>query len=361
MSIDREQWRGRSVLLTGHTGFKGGWLALWLADLGANVHGYALDQCGKSNLFEAANVKSSLASDTRADVCDLTRLRAALVDLEPEVVFHLAAQSLVRESYRDPLRTVATNVLGTANILEAVRATDSVRAVVVVTTDKVYENRDWPHPYRESDPLGGRDPYSASKAAAELIAASYRSSFFAGGEAHAAHIATARAGNVIGGGDWAVDRLVPDCIRAFADNTPVSLRYPDAVRPWQHVLEPLSGYLMLAERLFQATDEQFSCAWNFGPDVGSEASVLAVAQAVAGLWGDRAAVRHLDGRTHPHEAALLGLDNSRARTALGWRPKWSLAQALHFTVEWYRQWAGGADLRDVTLRQIQVYGEAGAV
>jgi len=346
-------------LLTGHTGFKGGWLALWLADLGANVHGYALDPCADPNLFDAAKVESSLASDTRADICDFARLRAALVDCRPEVVFHLAAQSLVRESYRDPLRTVATNVLGTANLLEAVRATNGVRAVVVVTTDKVYENRDWPHPYRESDPLGGRDPYSASKAAAELIAASYRSSFFAGSEAHPAHIATARAGNVIGGGDWAVDRLVPDCIRAFADNTPASLRYPDAVRPWQHVLEPLSGYLILAERLYRAANEQFSCAWNFGPDVSSEASALMVAQAVAGLWGDGAAVSKQEGRIHPHEAALLGLDSSHARAALGWRPHWSLPQALQYTVEWYRQWIEGGDLRDVTLRQIRSYSETG--
>jgi CDP-glucose 4,6-dehydratase len=358
--IDRDRWRGRSVLVTGHTGFKGGWLVTWLADLEANVHGYALDPYGSPNFFHAARVQSGLATDTRADICDFARLRTVLVDHQPEVVFHLAAQSLVRESYREPLRTVATNVLGTANILEAVRAAHSVRAVVVVTTDKVYENREWPHPYRESDRLGGRDPYSASKAAAELIAASYRSSFFGGPDTHPAHIATARAGNVIGGGDWAVDRLVPDCIRAFTARQPVALRYPQAIRPWQHVLEPLSGYLMLAERLAWATDERFSHAWNFGPDADCDASALTVAQTVANLWGDRAAVVDQDSQTHPHEAGILGLDNSRARTTLGWRPRWDLPQALQYTVEWYQHWSKGADLRDVTLRQIRSYCETGA-
>jgi CDP-glucose 4,6-dehydratase len=359
--IDQDKLRGRSVFLTGHTGFKGGWLALWLAQLGAKVHGYALDPYGEPNLFELAKIRSGLESDTRGDICDFESLRAALTKSEAEVVFHLAAQSLVRESYRAPLRTVATNVLGTANVLEAARVTNSVRAVVVVTTDKVYENREWPHPYRESDRLGGRDLYSASKAAAELITASYRASFFGVSEPHPCRIATARAGNVIGGGDWATDRLLPDCIRAFVDHKPVWLRYPQAVRPWQHVLEPISGYLMLADRLFRAPDETFSSAWNFGPDVSGEASTLTVATAVATLWGDGATVRIQDDRIHPHETAFLGLDNSRARATLGWHPRWGLPQTLQHTVDWYRQWVDGKDLQNMMLRQIHAYSETGVM
>lgn len=236
-----EFWRGRSVLVTGHTGFKGGWLTLWLHGLGARVHGYALDPPTEPSLFETAYIRKLLASDTRADLANLTTLKSTFDEAQPEAIFHLAAQSLVREGYRDPLATLASNVMGTAQVLEAARASDTVRAIVLITTDKVYENREWAYPYREIDPLGGHDPYSASKAAAEIIAASYRASFFNGEHGHPAHVATARAGNVIGGGDWARDRLVPDCLRAFGEGKPVRLRFPNAVRPWQHVLEPLAG------------------------------------------------------------------------------------------------------------------------
>ncbi len=238
-------YAGKSVLVTGHTGFKGGWLALWLSRLGARVHGYALDPPTRPGFFEVANIGSLLASDTRADITDAGAFKAALSKAQPEVIFHLAAQPLVRFSYCNPLQTMATNVMGTVNVLDAVRTSDSVKALVLVTSDKVYENREWPFPYREADPLGGHDPYSASKAAAEMVATSYRASFFSGPTGHPAKVATARAGNVIGGGDWAADRLVPDCIRAFIDHQPVHLRFPRATRPWQHVLEPLSGYLQL--------------------------------------------------------------------------------------------------------------------
>ena len=258
-------YAGKRVFVTGHTGFKGGWLALWLNRLGAIVHGYALDPPTEPNLFESAGVSAALATDARGDLADLTRLKVALGDAEPEIIFHLAAQPLVRASYRDPLGTLATNVMGTAHLLEAVRDLNSVRAVVLITTDKVYENSEWPYPYREIDRLGGHDPYSASKAGAEIVAASYRASFFSGEAGHVACVATARAGNVIGGGDWGAERLIPDCVSAFLKNEPVRLRFPRAVRPWQHVLEPLAGYLQLARRLFGFDGRTFARAWNFGP------------------------------------------------------------------------------------------------
>lgn len=358
MSAETETFRGRSVLLTGHTGFKGGWLATWLHELGARVHGYALDPLPEPSLFTVARVGDALASDTRADLADLPRLRAAFEAAQPEVVFHLAAQPLVRESYTDPLGTFATNVIGTANVLEAVRRTASVRAVVVVTTDKVYENREWEYPYREVDPLGGRDPYSASKAAAEIVVASYRASYFDGSAAHPARIATARAGNVVGGGDWAADRLVPDCLRAFADRRPVTLRYPHAVRPWQHVLEPLAGYLALAARLLEPGGSAFARGWNFGPDAHGEATVGEVADLAADMWGDGARVEFdRDGR-HPHEAGQLRLDSSRARRELGWEPRLPLRSALENTVAWHKAWLAKRDMAEVVRAQIAAYSAA---
>lgn len=357
---DPAAWHERPVFLTGHTGFKGSWLALWLAGLGARVHGYALDPLPGPNLFEAAGVARQLARDTRADLADLAALREALQAARPQVVFHLAAQALVRPGYADPLGTLGTNVMGTAHVLEAVRGVDSVRAVVVVTTDKVYANREWVHPYREGDALGGHDPYSASKAAAEIVAASYCASFFGPG-GHAAQVVTARAGNVIGGGDWAADRLVPDCLQAFAAGRPVALRYPGGVRPWQHVLEPLSGYLMLAERLLQADAGALPTAWNFGPEAGGDATVLHVAQALARLWGDGASVQVAGAAGQPHEAGLLRLDVTQARALLGWRPRWPLARALAATVDWQRAWARGEDMGRVCAAQIAHYrDEAGA-
>lgn len=361
MRVSSGGWKGRCVLLTGHTGFKGGWLALWLHELGAIVHGYALDPPTNPSLFEVARVASRMASDTRADLADLARLTAVFARTQPNVVFHLAAQPLVRESYRDPLGTLTSNIMGTAHVLEAARNTASVQAVVLVTTDKVYENREWEHPYREIDSLGGRDPYSASKAAAEIVAASYRASFFTGEGGSSACVATARAGNVIGGADWAADRLVPDCLRAFARNEPVSLRNPSAVRPWQHVLEPLSGYLRLAELLLGHTGARFATAWNFGPDVGGDASVGAVAAAAARLWGTGATIVEASSSENPHEAGLLRLDCTKSRVQLGWRPRWSLDEALARTVAWHHAWTQGADMTAFTLEQIRAYCSAGAL
>jgi CDP-glucose 4,6-dehydratase len=345
-------WQSRSVLVTGHTGFKGGWLTLWLHQLNADVHGYALNPSTDPSLFEVARVKSVLSSDTRADLADLAQLRSAFKTAQPEVVFHLAAQPLVRESYRDPLGTLMSNIMGTAHVLEAVRATGSVQAVVLITTDKVYENHERADPYREDDPLGGHDPYSASKASAEIVAASYRGSFFSCESGHHARVATARAGNVIGGGDWATDRLVPDCMRAFANHEAVHLRYPKAVRPWQHVLEPLSGYLQLAEHLFASDGEKFARAWNFGPDASGDVTVGEVAKTVAQLWGNGAQVMHATSGQNLCEAGSLRLDSTRARTELGWKPRRSLQQALQLTVGWYRDWLAGSDMQSRTLAQI---------
>lgn len=349
---------GKRVLVTGHTGFKGGWLALWLHRLGATVQGYALDPPTEPSLFETAGIAGILASDTRADLADLARLKSALNEGQPEIVFHLAAQPLVRASYRDPLGTLASNVMGTAHVLEAARTTGSVSALVLITTDKVYENREWTYPYREVDPLGGHDPYSASKAAAEIVVASYRASFFTGGTGHPARLATARAGNVIGGGDWAPDRLAPDCLAAFAKNESVRLRFPQAVRPWQHVLEPLTGYLQLAVQLYGPNGDKFAKAWNFGPDASGYASVGEVAQTTAQLWGEGAHVERAPSSTHPHEAGLLRLDSTLARTELSWKPRWTLEQALTQTVAWHRAWTKGADMAAISFDQICDYEAA---
>ena len=349
-----QTWRNRSVFLTGHTGFKGSWLGLWLHRLGAQVHGFALDPCPPC-LFDVARVAPLLASDRRADLADLDTLQKALQQASPSVVFHLAAQPLVRESYLDPLGTLRTNVLGTAHLLQAARTVESIRAIVVITTDKVYENHGERRAYSESDPLGGYDPYSASKAAAEIVTASFRSSFFADS---AARIATARAGNVIGGGDWAPDRLVPDCLRAFAAGQPVDLRYPHAVRPWQHVLEPLAGYLLLAERLLAPQGGEFARAWNFGPRSQDNADVRSVAESLARLWGEGATVTSGATANQPHEAALLTLDSALAEARLGWRPRWSLQQALEMTVSWQRSWRDGADMQACSLAQIENYASA---
>jgi CDP-glucose 4,6-dehydratase len=352
-------YSGKRILVTGHTGFKGGWLSLWLHRLGAAVHGYALDPPTEPNLFAAACVGKVLASDTRADLADLERLKSVLNASQPDIVFHLAAQPIVRESYRDPLGTLAANVMGTAHVLEAARAVGSIRALVVITTDKVYENREWVYPYREVDPLGGYDPYSASKAAAEIVTASYRASFFTGNTGHPARVATVRAGNVIGGGDWAADRLVPDCLRAFANHEPVHLRFPHAVRPWQHVLEPLGGYLQLAARLCAPEGAGFAKGWNFGPDTSGDATVGEIALTLARLWGEDAQVELAPSAKNPHEAGLLTLDSTLARTQLDWKPRWSLEQALDRTTAWHRAWISGADMAAVSLGQIGDWEAAG--
>lgn len=344
-------WRGRKVFVTGHTGFKGSWLALWLARLGAKQSGLALDPPTEPNLYGLLGLADAFELDVRADLRDASAVADAFRVASPEIVFHLAAQPLVRRSYADPTETYATNVMGTVNVLEAVRRTPSVRAVVVITTDKCYENREWVYPYREDDALGGHDPYSASKACAEIVTASYRSSFFSGDGA--ARIASARAGNVIGGGDWAADRLIPDCVRSFSSGEPVRLRYPEAVRPWQHVLEPLSGYLLLAERLLAEGGERFAGAWNFGPDHQGDATVLKVTERVAAALDGRVEVAA--SSDNPHEAQTLRLDSSRARSLLQWAPRWSLDRALAETSDWYREWRRGDSVRAFSEAQITAY------
>ncbi|WP_409488676.1 CDP-glucose 4,6-dehydratase [Pseudomonas promysalinigenes] len=349
LAVSRSFWAGRKVFLTGHSGFKGSWLALWLTDLGAEVYGYSLAPCTSPALYDNLGLAQRMAAEF-ADIRDAERLAQSLLAFGPDTVLHLAAQPLVRESYRAPAQTYATNVTGTLNILEAVRQCETVRAVVVVTSDKCYENREWSWPYREQDALGGHDPYSSSKACVELLCASWRESFL---RERGVVLATARAGNVIGGGDWSVDRLVPDILRAWGTGESVTLRYPEAVRPWQHVLDPLKGYLLLAQALHQQGQEMAQ-AWNFGPDSEGTASVAEVVQAMARLWpGDaRWAIGHA---AQPHEAGLLTLDSSRARGQLGWRPQWDLQQALQQTLEWHRAWRDGQDMQQFSRAQIAAH------
>jgi len=349
---DAAFWRGRRVLLTGHTGFKGAWLAIWLHELGAEVHGFALDPPTAPNLFDDAAVARGLASDERADLRDPAGIAASTSRVRPEIVLHLAAQSLVRLSHREPLATFATNVMGTAHVLDAARRSPDVRAIVVVTSDKCYENRERLEPYHEEDALGGRDPYSASKACAEIVTGSWRASFAR--EADAPRIASARAGNVIGAGDMALDRLVPDCVRAFRAGKPVRLRHPGSVRPWQHVLEPLAGYLVLAETLRDASGAEAARAWNFGPDAADDATVGDVAHEAARLWGDDARIEIEEGASGPPEASILRLDSTAARASLGWAPRWPLARALEATIAGYRS-AADVPLGDVLRAQIADY------
>jgi len=351
-------WKSRKVFLTGHTGFKGSWLSLWLLSMGAEVCGYALEPSTTPNLYNALGLDAHLQS-VIADVRNLDALESAMRAFQPEVVIHMAAQPLVRYSYENPVETYEVNVLGTVHLLEAVRRTPSVRAVVCVTSDKCYENREWPWPYREDEAMGGHDPYSSSKGCAELVTAAYRRSFFHA-DSSAAHtaIASARAGNVIGGGDWASDRLVPDIIRAFTASEPVIVRNPDAVRPWQHVLEPLAGYLTLAEHLFRE-GAKFEGGWNFGPSDDDAQPVCHLVSEMSRLWGSGASWQ-IVSQENVHEAHLLRLDSSKARAALHWRPRWTLDQALANTVNWYREFyqnprPAAAATREFTLRQIEAY------
>jgi CDP-glucose 4,6-dehydratase len=344
-------WSGRRVLLTGHTGFKGSWLSLWLQSMGAHVSGLALAPPTAPSLFEAARVADGMES-TIGDIRDFHTVASCIARCEPEVVIHMAAQPLVRLSYREPLETYSTNVMGTVHVLEAARKTASVRAILNVTTDKCYENREWIWGYRENEALGGRDPYSNSKACSELVTGAYRDSFFTSG--HVA-VATARAGNVIGGGDWAQDRLVPDILRAFERNEPVVIRNPQSIRPWQHVLEPLSGYLALAERLL-LEGAPWAESWNFGPEHADARPVQWIVEEMVRAWGGTASWR-LDIEQHPHEATYLKLDTSKAVSRLGWRPRWRLPVALACIVDWHRAWRAGADARSLCLEQIRQYEE----
>ena len=348
MALDRAFWSGRRVFVTGHTGFKGSWLCLWLATAGAELVGYSDGIPTRPSLYEAASVEDVLAS-TIADVRDRDRLEESLRASRAEIVFHLAAQPLVRRSFAEPVLTYETNALGTLNLLEAVRTTDNVRAVVVVTTDKVYAETP-SRRHDEDDPLGGSDPYSSSKACAELVVAAYRKSYFSGEGAPA--IATVRAGNVIGGGDWAANRLVPDVVTALAAGRRVEIRYPSAVRPWQHVLNPLEGYLALAERL--CSDRTHARAWNFGPDEPDSRSVGWIVDRIASLWGAELDARAAEA-AQPPEAHSLELDSARAREELGWRPRWELEEGLRATVDWYRRHLAGEDARLLTLAQIEAF------
>ncbi len=342
-------WAGRRVFITGHTGFKGGWLALWLTELGATVSGYALQPPTDPNLFTLTRLDQRLADHRLQDVRDADALACALAANAPEVVFHLAAQPLVRDSYRSPVETYAINVMGTVNLLEAVRHCASVRSVVVVTSDKCYGNQEWVWPYRETDALGGHDPYASSKGCAELVTATYRHSFLA---AAGIQVASARAGNVIGGGDWGTDRLIPDFFRALVAGQAVSIRSPQAIRPWQHVLEPLSGYLLLAEHLHRQCD---ACAeaWNFGP---AETDARAVSWIMDYLCAKTpGAFWKQDLAPQPHETAILKVDSTKATNRLGWQRRWGLDAALDRTLAWHHAWRQGQDMQRVSLAQIRDY------
>jgi CDP-glucose 4,6-dehydratase len=356
-------WRDKRVLVTGHTGFKGSWLALWLQTLGAQVVGYSLPAPTEPSLFDLAEVPRGILN-VNGDVRDLPHLQSTLADARAEIVIHMAAQSLVRRSYAQPVETYETNVLGTVNVLEAVRQTGGVRAVVVVTSDKCYENREWVWGYREGEPMGGHDPYSSSKGCAELVTAAYRNSFFnaqgdgdpASGDHQAVTaVASARAGNVIGGGDWAEDRLVPDIMRAVLANKAVVIRQPDAVRPWQHVLDPLAGYLLLAEKLYGADGARYADAWNFGPAERDAKPVRWLVERITKAWGDGARWELDAATSHPHEAHYLKLDCSKANVQLGWQPRWHIAQALDATVAWYKAYQAKQNVRDMTIAQINSY------
>ena len=349
-------WRGKRVFMTGHTGFKGSWLSLWLQQLGAEVTGYALQPPTNPSLFEVADVAKRMTSII-GDIRDPEALNKAMSDAEPDIVIHMAAQPLVRYSYVNPVETYSTNVMGTVHLLEAVRKNHSVRAVVNVTSDKCYENREWVWGYRENEPMGGFDPYSNSKGCAELVASAYRNSFFNPtrfGEHHVA-LASVRAGNVIGGGDWADDRLIPDILRAIAENRPVVIRSPHAIRPWQHVLEPLSGYLQLAQKLHEE-GIAYAEGWNFGPNDEDARPVQWIVERLTQQWGEGASWQ-LDEGNHPHEAHYLRLDCSKAKMRLDWQPRWHLDRALEAIVDWQRAYLTGQNMHEYTLKQIAVYQE----
>jgi len=350
-------FQGKKVFITGHTGFKGSWLSLWLHRMGAEVHGYALDAPTTPSLFELANVSALLSSHRIADVRDATTLSDSIYQVQPEIVIHMAAQPLVRDSYKIPVETYAINIMGTVHLLEAVRRCPSVRAVVNVTTDKCYENREWAWGYRENEPMGGFDPYSSSKGCSELVTAAYRQSYFTDPQNNQAStppaVATARAGNVIGGGDWATDRLIPDIVRSLLAGEPVRIRNPHAIRPWQHVLEPLSGYLKLAQCLYERGAE-YADGWNFGPADDDAKPVEWIVKNLCDQWGNGARYVIDDG-DHPHEAHYLKLDCSKARMRLGWQPRWDLKRTLLSISEWVGIYRSADDIRKCCLDQIDSY------
>jgi CDP-glucose 4,6-dehydratase len=349
VEVNPDFWRGKRIFLTGYTGFKGGWLSLWLQSMGAEVHGYALNPPTETNLFTEAKVGAGMARCEIADIRDADKLRLAMQSARPEIVFHLAAQPLVRYSYVEPVETYAVNVMGTVHLLEAVRATPGVKAIVNVTTDKCYENREWVWGYRENEAMGGYDPYSSSKGCAELVTSAYRRSFL---EPQGIALASVRAGNVIGGGDWATDRLIPDFLRAMDEGAMLNIRSPAAIRPWQHVLEPLSGYLSLAQRLYM-DGNQYAEAWNFGPNDDDARSVSWIVERLAEMRRDMK--WRCDETPQPHEANFLKLDSSKAKTRLEWLARWDLHSALRQTMVWHEAWRSGKDMHAVTLEQIAQY------
>lgn len=348
-------YKGKRILITGHTGFKGGWLSLWFLQLGADVAGYALEPSTDPNLYDILGLRHRMLS-VNGDVRDVKSVQTLFKDFKPEIVIHMAAQSLVRHSYEDPVGTFETNVMGTVNILEACRKLSFVRSIVVVTSDKCYENHGKNRPYKETDPMGGHDPYSSSKGCAELVTRAYLRSFFAPekyGKDHKIAVASVRAGNVIGGGDWNKDRIIPDCIKAILNNKNIVIRYPEAVRPWQHVLEPLYGYLLLVKKLYE-DGPVFSGPWNFGPGAKNEKSVKWVVEKTHVLW-ESGLTWKIDSQRQPHESVCLRLDSKKAGSLLGWRPQIELTSALKKTVEWYKAWQNNFDMYEYSLKQIENY------
>lgn len=347
----RRSLYGKKVLVTGHTGFKGSWLSLWLNRLGAEVYGYSLSP-NRGEMFDICNIADEV-DHCIGDIRDVQNLNARVSAIKPDIVLHLAAQAIVRESYNNPMETLSSNIIGTANVLEAVRSLDRDCAVVVVSSDKCYENREWVWGYRENDPMGGKDPYSMSKGATELVVSSWRSSFF--GHESGVHLASARAGNVIGGGDWAKDRIIPDCIRAFSENRDVVLRNPKATRPWQHVLEPLSGYLLLASKLLSENADDYCCGWNFGPAAEDVRPVEYIVDLIAKNWGAGCRWSMSEG-PHPAEASMLSLNCDQAINKLNWRPTWNLDQLIIHTVDWFKEWHEDQEnLKTFTLKQIEQF------
>ncbi|MWC30907.1 CDP-glucose 4,6-dehydratase [Paenibacillus sp. MMS18-CY102] len=349
--VDRSFWEGKSVFLTGHTGFKGSWLSLWLHNMGATITGYALPAPTKPSLFELANLTDILESSIIGDIADLELLRQSIKQVSPDIIIHMAAQPLVRKSYEDPVETYRTNVMGTVNIMEAARSCSSVRVILNVTTDKCYENQEWQWGYRENEPLGGYDPYSSSKACSELITSAYRRSFLNRTEIK---VATARAGNVIGGGDWAADRLLPDMIRALTSKEQIQIRNPDAVRPWQHVLEPLSGYLILCQQLFLKGDA-YAQSFNFGPQESDAKPVEWIVKKMFNMWPFEHPGYHITKQDLKHEASMLKLDCSKAMHELGWMPRWPLEIALKATLRWVVEYSNGRNIRELCEQQIKEY------
>ncbi len=359
MMVSKEFWQNKKVFVSGHTGFKGSWLCLWLYLLAAEVTGYALNPPTEPSLFNLCKIDNLIRSII-ADVRDGESLAEAMLEADPEIVIHLAAQSLVRESYKNPVETYATNVMGTVNLFEAVRKCKNVKAVINVTSDKCYENKEWVWGYRENEPMGGYDPYSSSKGCSELVTSAYRNSFFnlKDYHIHGVSLASARAGNVIGGGDWAADRLVPDCVRAILAGEKIIIRSPHAIRPWQHVLEPLSGYLVLAQKLFEKGPD-YAEGWNFGPDESDAKPVGWVVEKLCSKWGKNAGCE-LDKGKHPHEANYLKLDCSKANLRLGWRPRWKLEQAIDKVIEWAKAYHEQRDIREICFQQIKEYSKSQA-